>query len=173
MTAENRKFRKPTKLAAERHQKIQMDQMAANETAKNARESAGHAIAKGLAVYVPPAPGLPLTRSSSDPVAGALRFIIEAAEASARLPSAPRRGRPPDYRKLLTILNFVEQGPWVLGIVPPGRLGGTDRRVGTGVNGKLVQSAAIKMNLSPARVSDLARQLADMAGTMPERKIGS
>jgi len=97
--------------------------------------------------------------------------IIEAALEAAAMPGPKRKGRPVDYRSLLALLDFVEAGGWVIGVTA--RRGGPDKRIGTADKGKLVLAAAAALNLSPTRVADLARQLADMAGTInPERKIG-
>jgi hypothetical protein len=60
--------------------------------------------------------------------------------------------------------------PRQLGVVPDQSDLGW-QRVGTAEKGEIVQTAAEILNLSPQRVRDLARQLADLAATIPEKMI--
>jgi hypothetical protein len=102
---------------------------------------------------------------SSDPVVGLVRAMLEfVQEADGQEPL--HSGPPVKRQALLDLLNFVEERGYRLGAIT--QPDGSRKRIGTAEKGKLVQEAAVKLNLSPARVRDLARQLADMAANLPE-----
>ena len=177
MSNENRSFRRTPDFLARRHLKARGAKMVANMEAREARQAAGEAMAAGQAVgVVPPHPGPPFARSSTDPVAGVLRVIIEAAQAAAKMQSPSRSGRPVDYAHLLTLLDFVEDGGWELGVAQKASPGKPARRVGTSEKGALVKAAiayfaARQAALSATRIRDLACQLANMAGDLPEQRV--
>jgi hypothetical protein len=72
--------------------------------------------------------------------------------------------------RLLDLLDFIESKRFPIGKLATA---GERNRIGTAAKGRLVREAADKLNLSPQRVSDLARQLSELAATLPEKHIGS
>ena len=91
-----------------------------------------------------------------------LRQVLELTqEADAHDPIKP--GRPVDRTKILRLFDFVVAGSFRLGTVTDAT--GRPARIGTAEKGQLVQEAAVHLCLSPQQTRDLARQLADLAGS--------
>lgn len=110
------------------------------------------------------------TTWTDDPAVGAIRALLLFVK-DADMQGQRQAGRPIDREPLLRLLKFLEEGGYQLGAIT--NVSGHTARIGTAEKGSLVQDAARALNTSPSRVRDLARQLADIAGELPEKMIGS
>jgi hypothetical protein len=102
---------------------------------------------------------------SRDAVAGAVDARIELAQAAAPR-DPPRRGRKVEYGKVREAVSLAEREGHELGRADDGD------RVGTADKGKLADRVHKALNVSQTRAGDMLRQAADLAGELPENRIG-